>query len=147
MARLYLRKTLSGFAPADEASAEIARKFKLGEVYRSDVVKPRSYRHHCLIMALLSMTYDNQERYGTFETFRKAVAFAAGHVNEWTSLDGEIIREAASISYDALDEVAFTAVAGAMMTVCAHLLGDMGIHELEAEVSRYCDEKYGARVA
>lgn len=34
MARLYLRRTLVGFAPADEASADIA--------------KPRSYQHHKL---------------------------------------------------------------------------------------------------
>jgi len=140
---MYLKKTLSGFVPADEPSQEIARKYKLNEIYRADVVRPRSYRHHCLILALLSLTYENQERYTNFEVFRKAVAFAAGHVNEYPSIDGEIIREAASISYDALDEVQFTAVSAAMMTVCAHLLGDMGIHELEAEVSRYCDEKYG----
>lgn len=147
MARMYLRKTLSGFVPADEPSLEVARKFKLNEVYRADVVKPRSYKHHCLILSLLSLTYENQDRYTNFEVFRKAVAFAAGHVNEWTSLDGEIVREAASISYDALDEISFTAVAGAMMTVCAHILGDMGVHELEAEVSKYCDEKYGMRAA
>ena len=147
MARMYLKKTLTGFAPADEPSLEVARKFKLNEIYRADVVKPRSYQHHKLIFSLLSLTYENQERYSNFEVFRKAVAFAAGHVSEWTTLDGEIVREAASISYDALDEISFTAVAGAMMTVCAHLLGDIGIPELEAEVSKYCDEKYGNRAA
>jgi hypothetical protein len=147
MARMYLRKTLSGFVPADEPSLEIARKFKVGEVYRSDVVKPRSYKHHCLIFSLLSLTYENQERYTNFEVFRKAVAFAAGHVVEYPSIDGEIIREADSLSYDRLDEVDFTKVSAAMMTVCAHILGDMGVHELEAEVSKYCDEKYGSRAA
>lgn len=143
MARLYLKKTLSGFVPADEPSMEAAKKFKLGEIYRADVVKPRSYRHHCLIMALLTLTFENQERYDNFTIFRKAVAFAAGHVVEYPSIDGEIIREADSISYDRLDEVDFTKVAGAMMTVCAHILGDMGIPELEAEVSRFADEHYG----
>lgn len=143
MARIYLRRTLSGFEPSDEPSREAMRKFKVGDVYRGDVVKPRNYRHHCLIMSLLTLTYENQERFTNFEIFRKAVAYAAGHVIEYPSIDGELIREADSISYDRLDEVDFTRVAGAMMTVCAHILGDMGIHELEAEVSRYCDEKYG----
>ena len=38
MARLYLKRTLSGFAPADEPSADIARKFKVGEIYRADII-------------------------------------------------------------------------------------------------------------
>ena len=147
MARIFLKKTLSGFLPADEPSAEACKKFKVGEIYRADVVKPRSYQHHKLIMALLNLTYENQERYASFDVFRKAVAFAAGHVTEYPSLDGEIIREADSLSYDRLDEIEFTRVAGAMMTVCAHILGDMDIGELEAEVSRYADEHYGRAAA
>jgi hypothetical protein len=142
MARLYLRKTLTGFEPADEASHEAWRKYKLGEVYRGDVVKPRSYKHHKLCMALLTLTFQNQERYANFDMFRKAVAIAAGHVNEVITLDGEVTMEAGSLSYDALDEVAFTKVFGAMMTVCCSILG-MNAPMLEAEVSRYADENYG----
>ncbi len=144
MARMYLRKTLSGFVPADEPSQEIARKFKLNEIYRSDVVKPRSYRHHKLIMALLNLTYVNQELYDDFEQFRKAVAVAAGHTEELVTVDGEIIKLPKSINYDTLDEIEFTKVSGAMMTVCCRLLKGIGADELEAEVSRYANENYGA---
>lgn len=147
MARMYLRKTLSGFVPADEPSLEVARKFKLNEVYRSDVTKPRSYRHHKLIMALLNLTYANQEMYSDFEMFRKAVAVAAGHVDELPTVDGEILRLPRSINYDTLDEIQFTTVAGAMMTVCCRLLKGIGADELEAEVSRYADEHYGEAMA
>ncbi len=143
MARLFLRKTLNGFVPNDEPSQELWKKYKLNEVYRGDIVKPRSYQHHKLIMSLLNLTFENQERYASFDVFRKAIAFAAGHVIEYPSLDGEIIREADSLSYDRLDELEFTKVAGAMMTVCAHILGDMDIRELEAEVSKYADQHYG----
>lgn len=147
MARMYLKKTLSGFVPADEPSLEVARKFKLNDIYRADVVKPRSYQHHKLIMALLNLTYANQEMYSDFEQFRKAVAVAAGHVEELLTVDGEIIKLPRSINYDTLDEVEFTAVAGAMMTVCCRLLKGIGAHELEAEVSRYADDHYGQAVA
>lgn len=147
MARMYLRKTLSGFVPADAPSLEVARKFKLNEVYRSDVVKPRSYRHHKLIMALLNLTYANQEMYTDFERFRKSVAVEAGHVEELVMPDGEIIRLPMSINYDTLDEVEFTRVAGAMMTVCCRRLKGIGADELEAEVSRYADENYGMAAA
>lgn len=147
MAKLYLRRTLSGFAPADEPSMEIARRYKVGEIYRADVVKPRSYQHHKMIMALLNLTYTNQDRYQNFEDFRKVVAIAAGHSREFVALDGEIIREAASLSYDALDEVEFTKVAGAMMSVCAEMLHGIGLRELESEVSKYADERYGSVAA
>lgn len=147
MAKLYLKRTLVGFAAADEATSELMRKYKIGEVYKADVVKPRSYQHHKLCMALLSMTYENQDRYTDFTVFRKAVALAAGHSIEYVSLDGEIIREAGSLSYDALDEVEFGQLMPRMMTVCAHLLHDMDLDELEAEISRYADEHYGRAAA
>ena len=143
MARLYLRKTVSGFAPADEPSKELWQRYKLGGVYKADVRKPRSYRHHCLIMALLTLTFENQERYENFEHFRKAVAIAAGHVEELVTLDGEVLLQPKSIAYDSLDEVAFTKVASAMMTVCAKML-DISEPELAGEVSRYADRTYGA---
>ncbi len=143
MARLYLRKSLHGFVPADEPSMEVWKKYKWGETYRADVVKPRSYQHHKLAFALLNLTYSNQERYSNFETFRKAVAIAAGHTEELTTVDGEIIYLPKSLNYDTLDEIEFTKVFGAMMSVCAKILHNMGIDELEAEVSRYCDEHYG----
>ena len=142
MARLYLKRTLSGFVPADEPSAELARKYKTGEVYRADVVKPRSYQHHKLCMALLTLTYQNQERYTNFDMFRKAVALEAGHVNEIIKLDGEVVLEPGSLSYDALDEVEFTRVMASMMTICAQIL-DVTEPELAGEVSRYADEHYG----
>jgi hypothetical protein len=144
MAKVYLKKTLSGFAPADEPSLELHKRFKLGEIYRADVVKPRSYRHHKMIMALLNLTYANQDMYDDFEMFRKAVAVAAGHVEELATVDGEIIKLPKSINYDTLDEIEFTKVAGAMMTVCCRLLKDVGADELEAEVSRYADNHYGS---
>jgi hypothetical protein len=145
MARLYLRKTLTGFAPADEESRLLGRKFKRDEIYRADVVKPRSYQHHKLCMALLNLTYQNQDRYTNFEIFRKAVALAAGHCEVIPTIDGELLTIPGSLSYDALDEVEFTQVMAAMMTVCCVILG-MNAPELEAEVSKYADENYG-RVA
>lgn len=142
MARMYLKRTLSGFAPADEPSMEVWKKFKQGEAYRADVVKPRSYLHHKLCFALLNLTYANQERWNNFESFRKAIAIAAGHTEELMTVHGEIIRLPKSLSYDALDEIEFTQVMGTMMSVCAEILG-MTAPELEPEVSRYADEHYG----
>jgi hypothetical protein len=142
MARLYLKRTLGGFQPADEASTELLRKFKVGEVYRADVVKPRSYRHHKLCFALLTLTYQNTDRWPSFEAFRKAVAIEAGHTEEVMLSTGEIVSIPASLSYDNLDELEFTKVFGAMMTVCCRIIG-VTAPELEAELSKYADQHYG----
>lgn len=143
MADVYLKRTLTGFVPADEASAEATRKYKVGEIYRAKVVKPRSYQHHKLCMALLNLTFENQERYDNFNKFRYAVAVEAGHFDELVAPSGEVFKMPRSLSYDALDEVEFSQVMPALMTVCANLLGGMGLTELEAQVSIYCDQHYG----
>lgn len=143
MARVYLKRTLTGFVPADEASLDLARKYKVGEVYRADIVKPRSYKHHKLCMALLNLTFQHQDRYESFDVFRKVVARAAGHVIEYPDVNGEMVVEADSLSYDNLDEVEFTKVMSSMMTVCAHMLHDIGIDELAHQVGIYADEHYG----
>ncbi len=125
------------------------KKYKVNGVFRAEIVRPRSYQRHKLCMALLTLTWQNlpepwESRYPTFDAFRYAVAEAAGHVTEYVTVEGEVKRMPASLSYDAIpDDVEFGRVMGAMMTVCARLL-DMAESELADEVSRYADQHYGA---
>jgi len=144
MATLFLKRTLSGFAPVDAPSEEQTKKYKLGTICRAEIVKPRNYRHHCLFMSLLAITFDNQDKFTDPQSFRRAVAFEAGHVKEFQTLDGEILRVPLSYSYDELpDEDEFTVKFGAAMTVCAKILHNMDHDELAREVERYADEHYG----
>jgi hypothetical protein len=104
MARIYLKRTLSGLVPADEPSESLLRKYKVGEVYRADIVRPRSYQHHKQIMALLTLTYENlpekyAKSYPEFDMFRYAVALEAGHADAFVTLQGEITSVPKSISY------------------------------------------------
>lgn len=144
----FLRKTLSGWEPSDEPSREVHRKHKLGESYRADIVKPRSYQSHKLCMALIDLTYSNlPEKYHrswpTPRVFRRMLADAVGFVEEFYTRDGEKRTMPLSLSYSDLpDEVEFQKVFMAMMTVCAHLLDIENIDTLSAEVSRYADENY-----
>lgn len=149
MAKLYLRRTLSGFEPADEPSRDSCRKYKVGEAYRADIVKPRNYRDHCHCMALLTLTYENlpeqyENRWPTFKAFRRAIAEAAGYVEEYVTMEGEIRRIGLSLSYDSIpDNVEFIQVMGDMMAVCAQILG-IETPELAQEVQRYATNRYGA---
>lgn len=144
MADIFQRRTLAGWVPADAPSEEEWRKQKPGVVYRAKITKPRNYRHHCLFMALLELTFHNQEQYTDFKMFRRAIALAAGHVDQVITLDGEPTLVPLSYSYDELpDEDDFTKAFGAAMTACARILRDANLNDLEGEVSRYADEHYG----
>jgi hypothetical protein len=147
MAKVLLKKTLTGWSPADEDSASVHRRHKLGTVLKGTVVQPRNYRHHCLFMALLELTFDNQDKYDNPKMFRRAVALAAGHVDQIITLDGECHLVPLSYDYDTIpDEADFTREFGAAMSVCCGIL-KMTAPELEGEVSRYADQTYGRAAA
>lgn len=145
MARLYLTRTLTGFIPADEPSRETWKRYKLGEEYRADIVKPRNYKFHKLCFALLNLTFDNQEQYEPtqFNLFRKMVAIEAGHVEYVTSPDGEIFPQAKSLSYDEMDDIEFEQLFPKMMDVCATIMHNMDKKELAREVEIYASQHYG----
>lgn len=137
MAEIFQRRTLSGWIPADEPSQAEWRKQKLGEVYRGKFAKPRNYKHHCQFMALLELTFNNQEQYTSEKMFRRAIALEAGFVDTIITLDGEVHLMPKAYSYDELpDEDDFTKEFGAAMTVCARILR-MAAPDLEHEVSKY----------
>lgn len=100
-------------------------------------------------MALLSLTYENlpeqyENRWPTFKAFRRAIAEAAGYVEEYVTMDGEIRRIGLSLSYDSIpDNMEFIQVMGDMMAVCAQILG-IETPELAQEVERYATNRYGA---
>ena len=134
---IFLTRTLAGLVPADEAAKQAVRRWKMGETLKCSVRKPRCYTNHKKYFALLSLTFENQDKYTSFEHFRKAVQIAAGHVDELITLDGEITLMPKSIAYDALDEMEFSKVFGETMTVCAKILGDLDLDDLRLEVERY----------
>lgn len=134
---IWLTRTLAGLVPADEAAKQAVKRWKIGETLKCSVRKPRCYTNHKRYFALLNLTFENQDKYTSFEHFRKAVQIAAGHVDELITIDGEIVFLPKSIAYDALDEMEFSKVFGETMTVCAKILGDLDLNELQAEVLRY----------
>lgn len=140
--RVYLRRTLDGLAASDEEAAEALLRYKVGEMYRCEIVKPRSYQHHKLVFALLALTYSNlPDRYRSIwpdaRAFRRGLADAVGHHSEYVTKDGEIRKFPRSLSYDDMpDEGEFSEIAARMMAVCSELIG-VAEPELAAQVEQY----------
>lgn len=144
MPDMSLRKTLTGFVPADERSVNSWRRFKLNQVYRGKVTMPRNYTHHCLFMVLLEKTFQNQEKYDNEQMFRRAIALEAGHVEQTITLDGEVHLTPLSYSYDEIpDEADFVKAFAEAMAVCARILHGANVQELKDEVLKYAAEHYG----
>jgi hypothetical protein len=144
MAKCFAKKTLTGWVPADDRAVAIHKRQKLGAVVRMDIVQPRNYQHHKMFMALMDLTFQNQERYTDDWEFRTAVALEAKHVRTYVTLDGEIQMVPLRYSYDDIpDENEFTEAFAKAMTVCARILKMEDLAELEAQVALYADEHYG----
>ncbi len=140
----FVRKTLTGWVPADKASEAMHKRHKLNAVLKAEIVQPRSYKHHCMFMALLELTFANQDRYTDDWAFRSAVALAAGHAREFVTVDGEIHWVPMRYSYDDIpDQGDFGTEFGKAMAVCADMLGERNLKHLQAEVEQYATRHYG----
>lgn len=133
MAKLLLRRTLNGFAPADEMSVETAKRYKIGETYRAEVVKPRSRKTLGRYWVLCQMVLDNTEMFRSKEQVSDYLKIRTGHSITITAKStGEIFHVANSIDFDTLDEAEFAAL---WQRVCDVVVEDIlpGISHSEIE--------------
>lgn len=138
MAQLYLKRTLNGFSPADDMSVETAKKFKVGDQYRAEIVKPRSRKTLGRYWVLCQLILDNTELFKSKEQVSDYLKIRTGHSTSIVSKStGEIFHVANSIDFDSLDETQF---ADLWQRVCDVVVADVlpGItqSEIEYEIAR-----------
>jgi hypothetical protein len=108
MARMYLKRVLSGFVPADEMSIETAKRYTVGETFRAEVVKPRSRKTLGRYWVLCQMILDNTEMFRSKEQVSDYLKIRTGHSTPIVAAKtGEIFQVANSIDFDTLDETQF----------------------------------------
>lgn len=109
MTAIYLRKVAQGFAPDTDKDWEAASRFKLGEVTKAEVTKPRNYAHHKKLMALCQLIAENSEVYDTTEKALTGLKIVTGHVDFVPHPGtGELVAVPKSINYSSMDQIAFT---------------------------------------
>lgn len=108
MSVVYLRKVAQGFVPESDKDWAAAKRFKLGEVIKAEVTKPRNYQHHKKLMALCQLIAENSEVYDTVEKALTGLKIATGHVDFVPHPGtGELVAVPKSISYSTMDQVDF----------------------------------------
>lgn len=115
--KAYLSKTMTGFAPADEATAEWHRKMKLGQVVQGKYTKVRNYAFLKKYFALLNVGFENwnpgeiNSKFGVpeknFKQFRSDVTILAGYFIVLIRLDGSTRIDPKSISFAKMEEEDF----------------------------------------
>lgn len=135
---MHLKKTLAGFSLADEMSVENAKRFKVGEIYKAEVVKPRSRKTLGRWWVLCQMILDNTEDFRSKEQISDYLKIRAGHSTSIVSKStGEIFHVANSISFDEMEEAQFQDL---WQRVCDVVVADIlpGIthREIEYEIQR-----------
>jgi len=122
-----LTKTMSGFIPSDEITAEWYKTIKVGEVVHSDFRKMRNPKFHKKGFTLLKLAFDYWEpgeinsKYGipekNFDRFRKDLTILAGFYHLVIRLDGTTRIEADSLSFGSMSEEKFEKVYNSLINV------------------------------
>ncbi len=138
MAKLLLRKTMTGWSNADDASVDASKRFKLGDIYRAEIVRPRSLKTLGRYWVLCQMILDNTEMFRSKEQVSDYLKIRTGHSTSIVSKStGEIFHVANSIDFDSLDETQFQDF---WQRVCDVVVADVlpGItqHEIENEIAK-----------
>jgi hypothetical protein len=106
--KIVLVKTLSGtIIPAYDQDKERLKRFKAGDPFMAEVTKPRNLRFHKKAFALFNMVFQNQEVYTNLDDLRYDLTIEAGYFIEGLNIHGEVVKRAKSISFAAMDDLAF----------------------------------------
>lgn len=149
MKGIWLTKTLSGWAPADDFSRTHHRKAKVGTMYRAEIVKPRDGVNLRRWWALCNLVYENCEKYKSPEQVHQHLKILAGHCTQIVSEStGEVYLIADSIDYATLDEDEFMQVfRRTVAAVCEHIMPGVTSHNVEEEIMRLLARVGDARAA
>lgn len=138
MSAIFLRRVAQGFVPDTDKDWDAAKRFKLGEVAKAEVTKPRNYQHHKKLMALCQLIAENSDVYDTTKKALTGLKIATGHV-EFVPHPGtgELVAVPLSISFESMDQIAFSEwYESAVAAACKYMVPQMtkmdAEHALEA---------------
>ena len=101
------------FVPSlvDDQKCLARMKLEHGDVVTINVKKERNGKHHRLVFEMLNFVFANQCRFDSLEALRWFLTLQTSFVSEHIdAATGEVIRIPRSWSYEAMDEVEFSAL-------------------------------------
>lgn len=108
-ARHIYKRTLDGFAPANDDSAEFFGKTKLGQLVTLEGKQARNLKFHRLFFAILRLISENSSPHISEKAALHFAKLAAGVGETVTDSRGETHFVPGSISFGKMDQGAFDA--------------------------------------
>lgn len=105
---IWVKNTFRGLIPMYDTDLDNKKKLKIDQEYLVTVKMPRNIKFHRKMFALYNLVFQNQEQYRFLEDLRKDITIEAGFYRERTDINGEVRKEAESISFANMDEDVFS---------------------------------------
>jgi hypothetical protein len=141
MSKLFMRRTVTGLAPASDDAAEALRRLAINDHCFAVVTKPRHLPFHRYYFAMLNVVADATGM--SVEDLLRDVKFRIGHYDKHPITDretGEVIAEHTilrSISFQNMDEVEFRGfVDRSLAAISEHIVPGIDEDEIRLEVER-----------
>lgn len=135
MADIYLTRTLTGFAAADDAALAALRKIKLGRTVRCEIAAPRNIQHHRKFFALLNTVWAATGDWVSVDDLLIELKFNLGITRELViRKTGEVVKIVGSISFASMDQAAFDAFYESAIQELCFMAGGIESDHLRQEV-------------
>jgi len=105
---LWVKNTFRGLVPMYDTDLDNKKKLKIDQEYLVTVKMPRNIKFHRKMFALYNLVFQNQEQYKVLDDLRRDITIEAGFYRERTNINGEVIKEAESISFANMDDDVFS---------------------------------------
>lgn len=105
---IWVKNTFRGLVPMYDTDLDNKKKLKIDQEYLVIVKMPRNIKFHRKMFALYNLVFQNQEQYRVLDDLRRDITIEAGFYRERTNINGEVIKEAESISFANMDDDVFS---------------------------------------
>lgn len=105
--RVFLKKQGNAFVPADAEEEEKLIEMPVGQVYRAELKRPRSYPNHKHMFRIFRYVIDNSDRFRNEDDLLLELKIRIGHYKEHITSDGKLVYTPKSVNFDSMGEDAF----------------------------------------
>jgi hypothetical protein len=133
--KFVCRKQLGSLRPVNDAGEQCLSGIANGDLVMVEVKRPRNIQHHRLYWALVTLVWQNQERYPTAEDLHEAIKISVGLRTTIQLPNGEVGYIPGSIAFHKMDQTEFSAFYDRVCDVVAkYFLPGVTSEELKREV-------------
>ncbi len=126
--------------PSDRETEILLGGYKVGDIIRATIAKPRNPKHHAKYWALLKLVHDGtavQDLYPTTDKLHQAIKGALGYFSEVKLPDGKVFHVVDSIAYESMDQQAFEEFYGKVLDlITTQIVPNLDREDLVREVER-----------